>query len=234
MPAALPALPKRSLPACAGDEQPRWAAQAQQDHDNLRAALHYALEQDNGDLAVEIAGGLWWFWYRQGFMSEGRRWLAAAFACTAGRDPVCQADPVRHRRRRAQAANGAGSMATEQGDFAVAWAYHRQALALFREIGDQVGESSVLHNMGLTARCQGDFPAALQLLEESLAVEQARAPDGAPDVLGHANVGITAYEMGDCTLGRLWLVRAHVLARNTGDEWAQAFIANALAEVMRV
>ena len=104
-----------------GEQQTTWAARAQQDHDNFRAALRYAIDQDNGDLAVELAGGLWWFWYRQGFMSEGRRWLAAAFACSAGTDPVCQADPGQCRRRRAMAGNGGGSVATEQGEFARAW-----------------------------------------------------------------------------------------------------------------
>ncbi len=217
-----------------GEEQLAWAARAQRDHDNFRAALRYAIDQDNGDLAVELAGGLWWFWYRQGFLSEGRRWLAAAFACSAGTDPVCQADPVQYRRRRAMAGNGGGSMATEQGDFATAWVYHRQALALFREIDDQAGVAIVLHNMGLTARCQGDFPTALRLLAESLAIERAQDPTGTPDVLGYANVGITAFEMGDTALGRQWLDQAHALAKNEGDEWTQAFIANALAEVHRV
>ena len=132
------------------------------------------------------------------------------------------------------AGNGGGSMATEQGDFATAWVYHRQALALFREIDDQAGVAIVLHNMGLTARCQGDFPTALRLLAESLAIERAQDPAGEPDVLGYANVGITAFEMGDTALGRQWLDQAHALAKNEGDEWTQAFIANALAEVHRV
>src|SRR6185503_2774563 len=48
--------------------------------DDLRAALQWALEQDDPEPALRLAGSLWWFWYLHGEYSEGRRWVDAALA----------------------------------------------------------------------------------------------------------------------------------------------------------
>ncbi|MGY1602105.1 BTAD domain-containing putative transcriptional regulator [Geodermatophilus sp. SYSU D00815] len=45
---------------------------------NLRAAMAHALAAGRGTVALRIAGSLGWWWYRRGYVAEGRQWLADA------------------------------------------------------------------------------------------------------------------------------------------------------------
>jgi hypothetical protein len=73
----------------------------------------------------------------------------------------------------------------------------RQALALFRETGNAFYTGLVLHNLGLAARYQGDYPRAEALLAESLSTLRPRQSAGATaiaEVL--TDVGVVALEQG--------------------------------------
>jgi tetratricopeptide (TPR) repeat protein len=209
-----------------GERQSHWLAQTRLDHDNFRSALRFALEQDDPDIAVSIAGGLWWFWYRQGFLLEGRQWLDASL-----RRPVRYAMTEIQKRRRAIALNGAGAMACEQSDYPSAMAYHEEGLVLRHELNDRDGVATVLHNMSLVARCQGDYVRAIQLLEESLALEK-ESNDRSVLAMNYANIGITAGEMNDLALAQNWLERALETANVTEYPWETAFVAVNLAPVL--
>jgi len=198
-----------------GEHQAEWLVHARAEHDNIQAALSFALAQQDGDTAVALAGGMWWFWYRQGLLSEGRAWLAKALEV-----------PQHTRDRRwAIALNGAGSIAAEQGDHAAAMAYHAQGLALRQALGDKEGEGVVLHNMALVARNQGDYVRALDWFEASEALQ--------PGVVGLVNIGITAYEMRDLDRAAAWLERAVIASERGADAWSRAFALSNLAEVLR-
>jgi predicted ATPase len=210
------------------EEQSLWMQRALRDHDNLRAALRFALHEQLGESAVAIAGGLWWFWNRQGLLREGSAWLEASLNCPPQEDPPND----RYRQQRARALNGAGSLATEQGDFDAALRYHQEGLALRRALGDQAGAADILHNLALTARCQGDFTQALQWFEESLGemVKLGHAPES--DVMNYTNIGITHFEMGNLALAQPWLETALVSARSQNDGWRAAFVAANLADLL--
>jgi predicted ATPase/DNA-binding SARP family transcriptional activator len=47
------------------------------EHDNMRAALSWALRHDP-PLALELGVSLWRYWLARGFLADGRRWLEAA------------------------------------------------------------------------------------------------------------------------------------------------------------
>jgi len=215
-----------------GEQQGEWLRRGRIDHDNFREALRFALKEHHCEQAISIAGGLWWFWYRQGFINEGRSWLAQSLQCA----PIANGEawtPASNdsKRRRAIACNGAGSMASEQGDFESAIASFQAAMALYTDLDDPIGTSAVLHNMGLVASGQGNYAQAMRWLEDSLRLEQRT--ENPQIALGTANLGITAYEMGDLPLAKEWLEKAWQLAQEEVDTWAQAFIANGMAEVLR-
>jgi tetratricopeptide (TPR) repeat protein len=50
------------------------------DHDNLRAALRWAVAAGDGDLALRLAAPLGWFWWLRGDRHEAAEWLPAALA----------------------------------------------------------------------------------------------------------------------------------------------------------
>jgi len=56
------------------------------------------------------------------------------------------------------------------GHYDVAQRQLEESLAIFRRLGDRLGESSVLNHMGEAARLQGDFALAARYYEEALAI----------------------------------------------------------------
>ena len=46
----------------------------------MRAALSWALERKEVEVALRLGGALCWFWSMRGYHSEGRRWLEEALA----------------------------------------------------------------------------------------------------------------------------------------------------------
>jgi predicted ATPase/DNA-binding SARP family transcriptional activator len=70
-----------SAAAFTGDRQRAWLTAIDQEHDNLRAALDWAVANDDADTALMIAGGASWPHWLRGTVIEGKRWLDDAFAC---------------------------------------------------------------------------------------------------------------------------------------------------------
>ncbi|MEU6428278.1 BTAD domain-containing putative transcriptional regulator [Microbispora sp. NPDC046973] len=71
-------------------EQIEWLARLSADHDNLSAALRWACEEAEADLALRLVGGLGWYWWLSGQRLEGAQRSAEALTL-AGED----ADPER-------------------------------------------------------------------------------------------------------------------------------------------
>ena len=63
---------------------------------------------------------------------------------------------------RAHALKGAGTVATWQGEYAMARELNQESLALRRELGDTPGVATLLNNLGIIARFQRDLAGACQ------------------------------------------------------------------------
>ncbi len=205
------------FPGVLGDEQAAWMQRALTDHENCLVALRWALRHARGDIAVPLAGGLWWFWYRQGWFTLGREMLTAALLL-----------PSSDLMWRARALNGLASFCLAQEDYAANLAYHQEGLALRRQLGDAEGIGTVLHNMGLTALTMGDFAQASAWLEESIAADRMSDP-----MMAWTHLGLIAQEMQDLPRARHWLEQAYQRAQPLSEGWAQAFVMNFLADVLR-
>jgi non-specific serine/threonine protein kinase len=51
-------------------------ATAERDYHNIRAALHWALEAEEHQLAARIVSAMFWYWDTRSFLEEGQAWLA--------------------------------------------------------------------------------------------------------------------------------------------------------------
>jgi len=59
-----------------GPEQVSWMQRLNADQNNLRAAFVWSLSaQGEAELGLRAAAALWWFWWTNGQVGEGRRWL---------------------------------------------------------------------------------------------------------------------------------------------------------------
>ncbi|CAA9527692.1 MAG: hypothetical protein AVDCRST_MAG73-646 [uncultured Thermomicrobiales bacterium] len=74
---------ERTSPTVHGPGSAPWLRLLDVDHDNLRAALAWALERKNAEAALRLGGALRDFWYLRGHNAEGRRWLEAGLAIGA-------------------------------------------------------------------------------------------------------------------------------------------------------
>ena len=199
-----------------GDDQSAWMAAALADHDNMLAALRWALAAEDGETAIALAGHLWWFWYRRGLFTLGRELLAAALRLTTP-----------DRSARARALNGLASIHLALDAPAASLACHEEGLALRRELNDALGIATTLHNMGLAAYVLGDFAQAIAWLHESIAADPTADPAQA-----WAHIGIISLDMLDLAESRRWLERAYAATQAAPDGWLHAFVACNLADTL--
>jgi predicted ATPase/DNA-binding CsgD family transcriptional regulator len=153
-------LAERVEPELLGPTHGQWLDRLEQDHDNLRAALRWALEHNAADMAVRLSAALWRFWYVRSYLSEGRQWLAGALSLSGELRSSA----------RAKALCGAGWMANAQGDLEQAERYFAESLALSRELHDLQSTGLALSGVGRMAHLRGDYERAVALYEESLAL----------------------------------------------------------------
>jgi predicted ATPase/transcriptional regulator with XRE-family HTH domain len=153
-------LAETAAPELRGPQQVAWSHRLEAEHDNLRAALRWAIDNLETETGLRLAGALFWFWYAHDAFSEGRAWLANLLALPASRGATAVA--------RIKALNAAAALAFRQNDAASAMPLLKASLALAREVGDDMGIAWALHNYAMIAHYQGDYTQAVALSEQSL------------------------------------------------------------------
>jgi tetratricopeptide (TPR) repeat protein len=84
----------RSYAAFKGEDQRSWLRSVETDMENLRAALGSAVEANDAESALVIAGGLGWFWQDRSRPSEGLRWLRTALASEGEVTPATKSNAL--------------------------------------------------------------------------------------------------------------------------------------------
>src|SRR5262249_46856479 len=107
--------------------QELWYGRLEDNHDNIRAALAWALQARAIEQGLRIVGALYWFWWLRGYWSEGREWSLQFIS-----QPEAQARTY----ARAQGVGAAGYFTAELGDPGASEAYFRECIAIGRELGD--------------------------------------------------------------------------------------------------
>ncbi len=138
----------------------------EQEHDNLRAAMQWSLEQAEArqsyEIALRLGGALRQFWLVRGQWSEGRNFLKRALAGSEG-----VAASVR-----VKALSAAAHLALRQGNYNQGGALAGESLVLCRELGDAACIAFSLYLLGNVAWLKGNYAAARSLTGEALALFQ--------------------------------------------------------------
>ena len=205
-------------------QQAVWLERLEQEHENLRAALQWLLEQGEAgasrEMALRMAAALRRFWDVRGYFSEGRSFLEKALA---GSEEV--AVPVRTKALRA-----AANLALTGGDHDRAEVLCEQSLALCRESGDKQGSAYSLYLLGELAWTRSDYVAARSLIEEGLAFwREVGEMDGIAWSL--SSLADLASEQGDYTRGRTLYEQSLALQREFGNKRGVAWSLLGLAQV---
>jgi predicted ATPase/DNA-binding CsgD family transcriptional regulator len=155
------ALAERGTPELRGSRYAYWSALLREEHNNLRTALVWALGGGDTELGLQLAGALRDFWSYEGYTAEGLAWTEQALESTMDAPP-----PLR-----AKALNTAGAMCYYRADHKKGKRYNQEALAIFRELGDDRGTAWALGFLGVQALTSPvECKEGIKQLEEALAL----------------------------------------------------------------
>jgi len=146
----------------AADRRP-WQDRLTADHDNLRAALAWSVEADEGATDMRIATSIWRFWQLRGHLQEGRRVMSELLDLPSSQAPELAAIRARALLARAGRAYWQGETDTVAEGF-------EESLAIAREIGDRWAEAEALFNLSFVSRASSDGGLRVKLLEQSHAI----------------------------------------------------------------
>ena len=200
-----------------GPAQRAWARRLGIEHDNLRAALDWALTNEP-DTALEIAGDLALFWSRSGFAGGGIRWLRDALARVDALPPL-EGDAARIRQSaRGRAYSGLGLVLIAQGDYRLAHDMLDQSLVLSRQVGNQQSIAFALGMLGNVALFRG-MPSTENYAEQALEISrQIQYNLGIGMALG-ALAQKRLWEDGDIEAARQFAQESIARLRGSGNEW---------------
>ncbi len=150
-------------PKLKGAEQIAWLNRVEMEHDNLRAALSYALATGKAELGLRFVVALNSFWQLRDYLSEGRAWTEQALG---------QNFRPERAELRAQALNALLHLAVMQGDYTTGKLLADESLVMFSELGDKQGIADTLKYLGNIAWHQSEYGTAQTLLEQGQALFQ--------------------------------------------------------------
>ena len=189
-----------------GPDQAAWFDAIALDHDNVRAALEWSFSGGDHELGTRLASSLGRFWLVRGHLIEGQRWLDRALATTSERPlwletkllkvaagnanelhdvqrlrelTARRLEVARERGDRLEVGrclNALGLVASREGDTRQAASLYREAISVFRELGEPVDH--LLGNLGWVALRDDDFEQADTLFSEALALASGRGELG--------------------------------------------------------
>ena len=132
-----------------GTKQALWLERLEQEHDNLRAALRFSLEQgevgQSMELALRLGGALTQFWILHGHFSEGRTFMERALVSRKGITSSVHL----------KALEATIYLALNQGDFKSAKKFGEESLAMGRKLGHKSYNSSILSSLGFVFMVRG-------------------------------------------------------------------------------
>jgi predicted ATPase/transcriptional regulator with XRE-family HTH domain len=200
-------LAERAEPELRGSGQRRWYGLLLEDEGNFRAALSWALQAGDGEIALRLAGALWMFWRWAGLFDEGRAWLDAALSAGAGCAP----------RTRLQGLWGAGWLAFHQGDYQQTGQLGHQMLQLLHHEQDQLHRRNALTLIGNAALGERRTGDAITVLSQApgLCEEPGASWHLATSLL---NLGTALVQAGRTAEAGDLFARAHSIYQALGDQ----------------
>jgi non-specific serine/threonine protein kinase len=205
-----------------GPPSMQWLDRLQAEHDNLRAVVHWSLENREPTHALVIGGSLRRYMDARGHLNEAQRWLETGLGLDV---PVAP-------RVRARALLAAGGVAWLSGDYALAIARNTESLTVYRGLADDLGVARALQNLGNVAHYQGEYDRATSIYAESLELYRKIGDQaGTAGILN--SMGVLARNRGDLASARALGEESLSIHRSAGDARDVALGLNNLARVAR-
>ena len=214
-----------------GSRQAIWLERLEREHDNLRAALDWALKQDDDndetqrrmEIALRLAGALRRFWQMHGHLDEGQTFTERALAASEGIMVSAQA--------RARALIAAGTLASIRNDYDRTEAYCQESLLLFRELGDQRGIALSLFILSVVPLMKGDNAATRSRTEEALILFREMG-DRERVAWSLSTLGLLEMQEEKYASARAYFEESLAIHRKSGDKRGTATLLLRLAHLL--
>jgi tetratricopeptide (TPR) repeat protein len=190
-------------------EQAMVVEQFEQEHNDLRAALAWSIEQGMLEQALRIIGVLGWFWLVNGYTREGEQWLEKALIGSEGVAPSIRA--------KAMISAASLSLSRDMDTIERATVLYKQSLALFQGVGDKHGIGLALFRPGEMDRGRYNHAAAQAQTAEALALFR-EVDDKANAAYARRILGEIACDQGEYTRARLLVEEGLALLRMLDDK----------------
>lgn len=135
------ALAEAAAPHMPGRDQPGWLDRLGADHDNLRAAIAWAIDHGEGKIGLRLGAALWRFWQLRGHIEEGLRTMDRILELPGTDAPTIE---------RARALGAAGGLHYWGADMPAAHALYQAQLEVARGLGDARETADALFNLAHT------------------------------------------------------------------------------------
>jgi predicted ATPase/DNA-binding XRE family transcriptional regulator len=156
-------LARRAADELTGPAEEEWLRRLEQEHDNVRAVLGWAVGTGETMIGLRLAGLLWRFWYARGYFAEGSRWLSQLFdQVPADGDSEVMG----------LALYAAGALAHSRSDPETAIRLWERARIYFERLNDEAQVAAVLNGIGIASVDAGDYERADSMLRDSLAIRR--------------------------------------------------------------
>jgi predicted ATPase len=201
-------LAETAAPALIDDERAvQWLDRLEQDHDNIRVALRWALDHEYWDIALGMSGSLLRFWYARGYFREARQWLDRALQGVG-----FVSDDVA-----AKAYYAAGVFAMLRKEYHTAIAYLEHAQAIYQTLGENLGLARTMQMLADVWMYQCDYDLAQALLRQAQELFQSLNNLRGIRETMH-NLGLIAFYNHDYVAARMYLEKKLNLSREARDE----------------
>jgi len=191
-------------PNLLGPGQEQLLNRLEDEHDNVRSALTWAIHNDEAAMGLETAFAVWRFWHLRGLLREGRKWFEDLLAIPSARSRDAA---------RAKGMNGLGSLIYWQGDFDRAAECYAEALSINRELVDEAGIAETLYNLAYVAAIGRDYKQSVSLYEECYELNRKLGNESAA---AYARFGLGMI---------MWLQDDHESSKLISNESLASFIA---------
>ncbi len=220
-------LAEEAEPRLHGADQAQWLDRLEREHDNLRSAFGWLIENGDADACLRLGASLGRFWRIHGHLAEGRGRVRKALSMQ-GADT--ESIP------RCRALQSAGWLLRDQGEYDLSRTLFEESLELAHRIEYTAGVAWALIGLGFINRYRGEHEQARDHLTQ--ARELARTVDDREALgasLGH--LVAVARDLGDYSGARPLLEESlanyEALGDSLGIAWTNnnlGLVATALAE----
>jgi hypothetical protein len=154
------ALAEEAGPILTSFEARHWQRRLRQEEENIRAALRWALDADAAEIGLRTASAMWRYWHYWSALREGRHWLEALLELPSAAGAT---------RSRAGGLDALAGLLYWLGLVSDAERCYAEALAAYREVGDDQRVAEVIESSSWSAVAAGDYAVGLERARDALA-----------------------------------------------------------------